>query len=63
LAYYQCFKTTSRTVYCSSQKFKSHAPAATWVAQCMANFQLQANDILGRPYESNDQPRGATIWP
>lgn len=63
MAYYQCFKTTDRTVYCSSQTFKSHAPAAAWVSECIMAHQLQANDLLGKPYESDSQPRGAVIWP
>jgi hypothetical protein len=62
MAFYQCFKTTSRDVYCSSQQFKSHQPAATWVAQCMEHFNIRANDLLGKPYESNSQPRGAIVW-
>lgn len=63
MPYYQCFKTTDRTVYCSSQMFRNHATAATWVSQCIMAHQLQANDLLGTPYESDNQPRGAVIWP
>lgn len=62
MPYYQCFKTRDRSVYCSSQTFNSHAPAAAWVGQCMANFGIQASDLLGRPYEAQSQPAGATIW-
>jgi hypothetical protein len=63
MAYYQCFKTTDRTVYCSSQTFKSHQPAAEWVANCMAHFNIQGNDLHGKPYESDDQPKNAVIYP
>jgi hypothetical protein len=63
MPYYQCFKTVDRTVYCSSQRFKSHAPAATWVADCMAHFNIAASNLLGKPYESDSQPSSAVIWP
>ena len=63
MAYYQCFKTVDRTVYCSSQQFKSHGPAATWVADCIANFAIRADQLLGKPYEADSQPRTAVIWP
>jgi len=63
MAYYQAFKTLSRDVYCSSQTFKSHAPAAIWVADCMANFAIPANQLKGKPYEVDSQPDGAIIWP
>ena len=63
MAYYQCFKTKARTVYCSSQTFKSHTPAATWVATCMASYGIRADQILGKPYEADSQPAGATLWP
>jgi hypothetical protein len=63
MAYYQCFKTRERTVYCSSTQFKSHQPASEWVRQCMANFNINGQDLHGKPFESDDQPDGATIWP
>jgi hypothetical protein len=63
MAYYQCFKTLDRTVYCSSQQFKSHAPAATWVADCMAHYSIPADQLRGKPYEAYAQPSGAIIWP
>lgn len=63
MAYYQCFKTIDRDVYCSSQTFKSHDPAAQWVADCMAHFGIPANNIHGKPYERDSQPEGAVIWP
>jgi len=63
MPYYQCFKTKDRDVYCSSQTFKSHATAAEWVAACMSNFGVTASELLGKPYEADSQPRGATIWP
>lgn len=63
MAYYQCFKTLDRTVYCSSMTFKSHAPAALWVQDCLAHFGLQGSDIHGKPYEADSQPRNAVIYP
>lgn len=63
MAFYQCFKTESRNVYCSSTKFRSHAEGAAWVTNCMANFGIQAADLLGKPYEQNSQPSKAIIWP
>jgi hypothetical protein len=63
MAYYQCFKTLDRTVYCSSQTFKGHDPAAIWVRDCMAHFQIIALNLLGKPFERDEQPDGAVIWP
>lgn len=63
MAFYQCFKTKDRTVYCSSTQFKNHTAGATWVAQCIAHYRLRADQILGKPYEEDDQPRGAVVWP
>jgi hypothetical protein len=63
MPFYQCFKTTDRTVYCSSTKFKNHDAGATWVAQCIAHFRLRADELVGRPYEKQSQPAGAVVWP
>lgn len=63
MAFYQCFKTISRVTYCNSTEYKSHAQGAEWVRACMANFGIKGNDLLGKPWESDDQPDGATIWP
>ena len=63
MAYYQCFKTKARDVYCSSMEVKNHAEGAAWIAQALKHFELQANDILGKPYESDDIPKGATTYP
>ena len=42
---YQSFKQKStRDVYCSSTKFKNHAEAAIWVADCLKHFEIQASD-------------------
>lgn len=63
MAAYQCFKTKDRDVYCSSTRFRSHAEASVWVGACLTHFELPATAILGKPYESNDQPANAIIWP
>jgi hypothetical protein len=63
MAYYQCFKTLERDVYCSSYKVKSHDEGAEWVRQALAHFSLQASDIKGKPYEANNIPEGATTYP
>jgi len=63
VSFYQCFKTKDREVYCSSTEFKSHAEGKAWVTACMANFGIRADQLLGKPYESDDQPSGAKIWP
>lgn len=63
MAFYQCFKTLARDEYCSSTKFRNHDEGALWVGECMEHFAIQANQLLGRPYESNDQPARAIIWP
>lgn len=59
---YQCFKTLARDVYCSAKKYDSHADAVPWVAACLKNYQLKANDIKGKPYPSDDQPGNATVY-
>jgi hypothetical protein len=63
MAYYQCFKTKDRDVYCSSYKVKGHAEGADWVKKTLEHFNLQANDILKKPYESDDIPEGAITYP
>jgi len=63
VSFYQCFKTKSRDVYCSSTEYKNHDEGNAWVKACMTNFAIRADQILKKPYESDDQPRGATIWP
>jgi hypothetical protein len=63
MAYYQCFKTIDRDVYCSSYKVKNHTEGADWVKQALEHFNLQADDILKKPYESDDIPNGATTYP
>lgn len=59
---YQCFKTKDRDVYCSSKEFKNHDEGAAWIALAMAHFNIQASDLLGKPYTADSQPDGATIW-
>ena len=63
MAYYQCFKTKARDVYCSSYKVKNHTEGAAWVQQALAHYKLRGSDILGKPYESEDIPRGAKTYP
>ena len=63
MPFYQCFKTTDRTVYCSSMQFRNHTTAATWVGQCIAHFNLRADQLSGKPYERDDPPTGAVVWP
>jgi hypothetical protein len=63
VSFYQCFKTLDRTVYCSSTEFKNHTEGAAWVGRCMEQFDIQASQMHGKPYESDSQPRGAVIWP
>jgi hypothetical protein len=63
MSFYQCFKTKDRDVYCSSMEFKNHDEGKAWVTDCMAHFGIRADQLLKKPYESEDQPRGAIIWP
>jgi hypothetical protein len=63
VAFYQCFKTKDRDVYCSSTEFKNHDEGNVWVAACMKHFAIRADQMLGKPYESDDQPARAKIWP
>lgn len=63
MAYYQCFKTLSRDVYCSSYEVKNHDEGADWISQAIQHFGLKANDIKGKPYESDDIPNGAITYP
>ena len=63
MAYYQCFKTTARDVYCSSYKVKNHVEGAAWIKEALANFGLQGNDIHGKPFEEDSIPDGATEYP
>jgi hypothetical protein len=59
---YQCFKRVStRVTYCSRAKKANHAAGATWVGQALAHFGIAANDIQ-KPFLSNNQPAGATIY-
>jgi hypothetical protein len=61
---YQSFKQkTSRNVFCSSNKLKSHAEASLWVGQCLAHFGISASDTKDYNYPLDSQPEGATIWP
>lgn len=63
MAFYQCFKTISRDTYCSSTMYRSHGEGAAWVKACMEHYGIKGNDLKGKPFESDDQPDGATIWP
>lgn len=63
MAYYQCFKTRARDVYCSSYPVNNHAEAAIWISQAVEHFELRGNDILGKPFESDDIPAGAITYP
>lgn len=60
---YQCFKTVGRDVYCSSTIVKNHDIGAEWVRSALDHFELAGNDIHGKPYTSDSQPDGATIFP
>jgi hypothetical protein len=60
---YQCFKTRNRDVYCSSFKVKNHDAGADWIAAALHHFGLQAGDILGTPYLSDDIPKSAIEYP
>ena len=59
---YQCFKTIARNVYCSSKKYDSHPEAKPWIAACLKQYSLESNEILGKPYLSDDQPRNAIVY-
>ena len=63
MAFYQCFKTIERDVYCSSYKVKNHDEGAAWVREALAHFNLRGNDIKGKPYEEDNIPDGATTYP
>ena len=57
---YQCFKTQDRQVYCSNDKVKNHAKGNEWIKRAMTQFNLQGNDILGKPYTEEQRiPRDA----
>ncbi len=60
---YQSFKQIStRIVYCSANKYANHATSKVWVANCLAHFNIQANDTKDYKYPLDNQPEGATIW-
>lgn len=63
MAYYQCFKTLARDVYCSSYTVKNHDEGADWVGRALQHFQLKASDIKGKPYEEDSVPSGAILFP
>ena len=58
---YQCLKTVDRTVYCSRNMVNNHAEGSAWAGRVIQQYGLNANDIHGRPYTSNNIPRGAII--
>jgi hypothetical protein len=60
---YQCFKMKSRDVYCSKDEVSGHAKGSEWVTAAITHHGLKAGDMLGKPYTSDDQPKGATIYP
>jgi hypothetical protein len=61
---YQSFKQKStRTTYCSKDKYASHAEASVWVADALKHFAIQASDTMDYQYPLNSQPARATIWP
>lgn len=61
---YQSFKQIStRDVYCSKNKFKSHDDAKKWVTACLNHYSIQANDTKDYNYPENSQPAGAIIYP
>lgn len=49
---YQCFKTQSRDVYCSSYIVKNHDEGRVWIARALEHYELQANELKGKPYTS-----------
>lgn len=63
MAYYQCFKTREREVYCSSYKVRNHDEGREWVTNTMAHFGINGSDLLGKPFERDSQPDGAIIFP
>lgn len=63
MAFYQCFKTVDRVVYCSKTQYKNHAEGERWVSECMRANNIQGRQISGKPFTSERQPSGATIWP
>lgn len=61
---YQSFtQKSTRTVYCSKEKYSSHAKAAVWVAAALAHFGIQASDTKNYKYPLDNQPPNATIYP
>ncbi|SDS74083.1 hypothetical protein SAMN05216598_2601 [Pseudomonas asplenii] len=60
---YQSFlQKSTRTTYCSSEKFANHELAATWVAAALRHFKIQAGDTKDYKYPLDSQPARATIW-
>jgi len=59
---YQCFKTTTRVVYCSSYEVKNHDEGKDWVKKAMKHYNVPASQIH-KVYESQVQPNGAIIYP
>jgi hypothetical protein len=61
---YQSFKQKStRTTYCSKDKYASHAESAVWVADALKHFGIQASDTMDYQFPLANQPANATIWP
>jgi hypothetical protein len=61
---YQSFKQKStRNVYCSKDKYSSHADAKKWITAALKNFNIQADDTMEYQYPLDTQPERATIWP
>ena len=60
---YQSFKRTStREVYCSKDKYSSHADAKAWVTKALKHFNIRADDTKDYEYPLDSQPPRATIW-
>ena len=63
MAFYQCFKDAARNVYCSSYQVKNHAEGAAWVKEAIKHFGLQANELLGKPYQADSIPNNSITYP
>ena len=63
MAYYQCFKTTARNVYCSSYQVRNHDEGNAWVKAALENLNIRGSDMLGKPFELDAVPENAITYP
>lgn len=61
---YQSFlQKSTRTTYCSKEKYANHDLCAVWVANALKHFKIEASDTKDYKYPLDSQPARARIWP